>query len=125
MDKSQALHSFWSSFGLTAYDEASIPSGDNAPPFPYISYTVATDALGAAIPLSASLWYKSTSWREITLKAEEIAQSIEQMEKPIPLDVGYLWIVRGNPFAQRMSEPGDNTIRRILLNIMVEYLTPY
>ena len=125
MDKSQALHSFWSSFGLSAYDEASIPTGDDAPQFPYITYTVATDALGASIPLVASLWYKSTSWREISLKAEEIAQAIEYMERPIPLDNGYLWIVRGNPFAQRMTEPDDNTIRRILLNIVVEYLTPY
>lgn len=125
MDKSQALHSFWSSFGLSAYDEASIPTGDDKPTFPYLTYTVATDALGASIPLVASLWYKSTSWREIALKAEEIAQAIEEMPSPIPLDKGYLWIVRGNPFAQRMTEPDDNTIRRILLNVVVEYLTPY
>lgn len=125
MDKSQALHSFWSSFGIPAFDEASVPTGEDQPDFPYITYGVYTDAIGASLPLSASLWYKSTSWREITLKAEEIAQTIEQMERPIPLDVGYLWIVRGTPFAQRMAEPDDNTIRRILINITVEYLTPY
>lgn len=125
MDKAQALHSFWSSFGLPAYDEASVPSGDSTPQFPYITYTVATDALGSSLPLVASLWYKSTSWRDITLKSEEIARRIETMERPIPLDDGYLWIVRGTPFAQRMAEPDDNTIRRILLNIVAEFLTPY
>lgn len=124
MDKAQALHSFWSSFDLPAYDEASVPSGDSAPNFPYITYEAATDALGASLMLSASLWYKSTSWREITLKAEEIAQDIERM-LPIPIDNGYLWIVRGTPFAQRMAEPSDNTVRRILLNVVVEYLTPH
>lgn len=125
MDKAQALHSFWSSFGLPAYDEASVPSGDDTPQFPYITYTVATDALGGSLPLVVSLWYKSTSWRDITLKSEEIARRIETMERPIPLDDGYLWIVRGTPFAQRMAEPDDNTIRRILLNIVAEFLTPY
>ena len=77
MDKAQALHSFWSSFGLPAYDEASVPSGDDTPQFPYITYTVATDALDGSLPLVASLWYKSTSWRDITLKSEEIALRIE------------------------------------------------
>lgn len=125
MDKAQALHIFWSSFGLPAYDEASVPSGDDTPQFPYITYTVATDALDGSLPLVASLWYKSTSWRDITLKSEEIALRIETMEKPIPIDTGYLWIVRGTPFAQRMAEPDDNTIRRILLNIVAEFLTPY
>lgn len=125
MDKAQALHSFWSSFSLPAYDEASVPSGDDTPQFPYITYTVATDALDGSLPLVASLWYKSTSWRDITLKSEEIARRIETMERPIPIDNGYLWIVRGTPFAQRMTEPDDNTIRRILLNIVAEFLTPY
>jgi hypothetical protein len=43
--------------------------------------------------------------------------------KTIPLDVGYLYLTRGNPFAQRMADD-DDTVRRIYLVIMVEYLTP-
>ena len=42
MDKSQAVHDFWSSFGLTAYDENAVP--DNAQ-MPYITYSVVTDSL--------------------------------------------------------------------------------
>ena len=35
MDKQQAIHGFWSSFGITAYDENSVP--DDAE-LPYITY---------------------------------------------------------------------------------------
>ena len=40
----------------------------------------------------------------------------------IPCDEGYLWIKRGNPFAQRMSDENDG-IRRIYINIELEYFT--
>lgn len=124
MDKYQALHSFWSSFGLTAYDEASVPSGENAPPFPYITYGVATDSLDAPVLLNASLWYRSSSWEAVSKKTEQIAQVVEQ-HPTIPLDVGYLFLTKGTPFAHRMSDPDDNFIRRVNLLVMAEYLTPY
>ena len=48
------------------------------------------------------------------------------MQPPtIELDNGRLYIAKGTPFAQRMSEPSDDTVRRILLNISAEYLTAY
>ena len=41
MTKAEALHSFYSSFGLTAYEENSVP--DDAE-FPYITYNITTDS---------------------------------------------------------------------------------
>ena len=41
MTAEQTLHSFWSSFGLTAYDENSVP--DDAV-LPYITYSVSYDS---------------------------------------------------------------------------------
>ena len=32
---------------------------------------------------------------------------------------------RGSPFAQRMSDPNDDMIRSIYINITVEFLTAY
>ena len=123
MNKAQALHNFWSGFGITAYDETTVP--DNAP-FPYITYAVETDSLDNVVLMNASLWYKSYSWAEIQTKAEEIAEAIVKMQPPtIELDTGRLYITKGTPFAQRMSEPADDTVRRILLNISAEYLTAY
>lgn len=125
MDKAQALYSFWSGFGLPAYDASSVPTGDNAPDFPYITYFVATDSLGYPTALNASLWYRTSSWTAISQKAEEIAQAIVTMRKPISIEGGYVWLVKGQPFAQRMNDPTDDMIRRMYLNVTAEYLTAY
>ena len=123
MDKSQALYSFWSSFGLPAYDENTVKIGEE---LPYITYSSATDSLGNIVPMSASLWYRSMSWAEISKKAEEIAEYIgKHGHVVLPLDKGYVWITKGTPFAQRMSDDADSMIRRIYLNITAEFLTAY
>lgn len=123
-DKAQALYQFWSSFGLDAYDESSVPTGSNAPKFPYVTYSVVTDNLGNEVGLTASLWYRSSSWAAISQKAEEIARRLENLP-PIAIDGGYMWLKRGSPFAQRMSDPNDDMIRRIYINITAEFLTAY
>lgn len=118
-DKFQALHSFWSSFGIPAYESTTVPEdiGDF-----YITYESTIDSLDRAVPLSASIWKRNTmSWDEISQKAEEISDALIQV-KVIPMDIGYLYVTRGTPFAQRMSDEDDAT-RRIYLNIMAEYLS--
>lgn len=123
MDKEQALHQFWSSFGLTAYDENTVP--DNALTTnggKYLTYNVATASLDEPTPLYANLWYKSSSWAEITVKANEIAEAIGRGGAIVPFDGGKIWICRGTPFSQRMPDD-DDTIRRIYINVMAEYLS--
>ena len=122
MDNVQALHNFWNSFGLTARDENTVP--DNAMTAyggKYITYAVMVGYLEDTLMMSASLWYKSSSWAEITQKANEIGQYIGYGGRILDFDGGKLWIKRGVPFSQRMSDE-DDTIRRIYINIEVEYL---
>lgn len=123
MDKAQSIHSFWSGFGLSAYDENTVPTGKNAPNMPYVTYSVTTDSLGSVVQLSGSLWYKSTSWAEISKKADEISEYIGVGGKVLKLDSGYVWVVRGQPFAQRMSDGNDETVRRVYINLQAEFLT--
>lgn len=121
MNKAQAIHSFWNSFDIPAYDESTV-NADNAGDF-YITYEVVTDSLDRAIPMTASVWKLNTaSWDEVSRKVEEISDALVQV-KTIPLDIGYLYITRGQPFAQRMADENDST-RRIYLNIMAEFLAP-
>ena len=123
MDKAQALDAFWNSFNIPAYDENSVPEDAT---FPYITYSEATDSLGNVVTLNASIWDSSTSWATVSLKAEEIAKKIaEYGHYTIKIDTGYLWLVKGNPFAQRMSDPNDDNIKRIYLNVLGEFLTAY
>lgn len=133
MNKAQALDKFWNSFGIPAFDETTVPEyvdDGNGNQIklepPYITYNVVEDSLDSVTNLYANLWYRSTSWREITVKAGEIAKTIVEMNPPsIPLDNGRLYLAKGNPFAQRMEEPNDSTIRRMYLNIQAEFLTAY
>ncbi len=120
MDKQQAYYSLWSRFGLSAYDETSVP--DDAK-LPYLTYQVIIDSLDAPVYPTASLWYRSSSWNDIDHKLTEIASYIEDME-PIEIDDGYMNVTKGTPFAQRMAEE-DRTVKRYVLNLAIEFLTKY
>lgn len=117
MDSAQALQAFWSSFGLKAYDENTV---SETAALPYLTYNVSASYFDEPVMMSASLWYKSQSWAEITEKAMQIGKFIGLSGEIIPFDGGYLWIKRGTPFAQRMSDENEQ-IRRIYMNVEVEY----
>ena len=121
--KEQAIQQFWSGFGLRAYDEMTVPTGDDAPALPYITYELITDNIDHPVQMTGSIWYRSTSWTEITAKKDLIAKDIGYGHKIIKIVGGYLYLTRGTPFAQRMGDDTDDMIRRIVININCEYLT--
>ena len=120
MTKAAAIYQFWNSFGLTAYEENSVP--DDAT-FPYITYQLVTDSFDREIPLTASIWYRSESWTATNAKTEEISQKISRGGKIISCDGGAIWLKRGQPFAQSMGDESDNLIKRKYLNITAEFMT--
>jgi hypothetical protein len=117
MTKERALDSFWNSFQIPAYDEITVP--DDAS-MPYITYEVSTAGLSEDVLLSASLWYQGMSWKAISEKKEEISAYIGGGVGQAYTG-GRLWIRKSTPFAQRMGEPDDKTVRRILIQIQAEY----
>lgn len=122
MDSAQALHQFWSRFGWKAYDKATVPSEAFEPEMPRITYDVAKSEFLSDISLSASLWDRSYSWDAISKKADEIYNYIGLGGRIIHYDDGDIWIKRGSPFMQRMTDE-DDTVRRIYINVDVEYFT--
>ena len=123
MTKTAAMHAFFSSFGMSAYEQNGVPTGMDAPEFPYLTYQVATGSFGDEIALSFSLWYRGTSWVAANNKADEISRAIGGGGVFIRCDGGKIWIKRASPFAQSMGDPEDNMIKRKLLNITAEFLT--
>lgn len=119
MNRIQALNAFWDSFGLKAYDETSVP--DTAV-LPYITYEVADGEFDNIIFLTASLQYRSSSWKEITEKSMQISDYISKGGKRVNYDNGCLWIQRASPFAQRLKDNNDDMIRRIVINYTVEFV---
>ena len=120
MTKAAAIYQFWSGFGLTAYEENTVPTDAT---FPYITYQLVTDSFDREIPLVASIWYRSESWTDINAKTEEISQKISRGGKIISCDGGAIWMKRGQPFAQNMGDESDNLIKRKYLNITAEFIT--
>lgn len=120
MTKAAAIYQFWNSFGLTAYEENTVP--DDAS-FPYITYQLVTDSFYREITLTASIWYRSESWTGINAKTEEISQKISRGGKIISCDDGAIWLKRGQPFAQSMGDESDDLIKRKYLNITAEFMT--
>lgn len=123
MTKAAAIYQFWKSFELPTYEENSVPTGDNAPAMPYLTYQFATDDFGKEVALTGSLWYRSTSWTQANEKAEEISKAIGRGGKMLPCDGGAIWIKKGTPFAQNMGDESDDKIKRKYLNLVVEYFT--
>lgn len=123
MTKFQALQKFFSSFGIPAIEENSFYSSETTPDFPYITYPIQTSFfLGGECILNPSVWYKSYSLQEPEKKIYEISQAIGAGQV-YPCEDGYLWVKRGSPFCIPMDDPSNKFIKRMYLNIIVEYLT--
>lgn len=118
MNKYQALHEFWSSFDLPAYDETTVP--DDAE-MPYITYEAIFSDIDEPVMLTASLWYHSPSWEEITNKSDEISEHIGYGGAGITYNGGRLWITKSDAFAQRMADESDDMIRRIVIQVVAEF----
>lgn len=126
MDKAQFYHNFWSRFGWTAYDESTVPEKEDEQAviakLPYITYMVMEDDFEHPVYPGASLWDYGRSWANISLKAKQIGDYIGYGGRIERIDNGLVWIQRGHPFAQRLSDQND-MVRRIAINIEVEFFT--
>jgi hypothetical protein len=120
MTKAAAIYQFWSGFGLTAYEENTVPE-DAA--FPYVTYQLVTDSFDREVAATASLWYRGESWTAINAKTEEISKKIGASGKKIAVDGGGIWIKRGQPFAQNMGDESDDLIKRKYINISIVFIT--
>lgn len=124
MDIYQAFQNFWESFGIDAYDENTVPTGNLRPELPYITYNVVVSYFNRPTMVHASVWYYGTSWKPITEKMKEIEAVFDNGGKFIECDNGAIWMKKGRPFAQRMSDPND-MIRRFYINVEAEFITAY
>lgn len=120
MDREQALHEFWNGFDVPAYDLNTVPESQREV-YPRITYEVKVNSFGIPTSLFASIWDKSTGWTRITDMARKVDSRLSEGGQMVTYDGGALWIKKGNPFLQRMGDP-DDTIRRILVNVEIEFL---
>lgn len=118
MNKEQRLQDYWNTFA-PAWEETSVP--DNAV-FPRITYEGRFDDFGTQVSTSVSIWVRSSSWKQAEDIKHAIELSLTRGGIVLRYDDGAMWIKRGEPFSTRLSDSSDDMIRRIFLNIEIEFL---
>ena len=122
MDVQQTLNNFWSGFGVPAYDENSVPD-EQYRVFPHITYDVVIGDTMDETAMSASIWTRSSTWTTAVALYDEVNNALKNGGKVMPCDGGGIWIKKASPWVQRMGDSSDNSVRRIFMNISVEFLS--
>lgn len=121
MTKEKALKDFLGNFDIPAYPQTAVPTDVT---FPYLTYepVIGTWEDGE-IGITVNLWYYTSDEAPPNAKAREMSEKIGMGGKTIPCDGGLIWIKRGSPWCQNLSDDADMKIKRRYINISVEYLT--
>lgn len=121
MTKGAALYRFFSGFCMPAYPSASVP--DDAK-LPYLTYDLVTGAWGGEpVSLTVNFWFYTDSEAVPNAKAQELSEAIGLGGKILRCDGGYIWLKRGSPWCQSLSDETSPTIKRRYINVTAEYLT--
>ena len=121
MTKEAALKQFFNSFGIKFYPSTAVPKDVV---FPYGTYEVITSFWeGGEVGLTVNLWYFTTDEAPPNAKARELSEAIGFGGKIIPCDGGYIWLKRGSPWCQSLTDETDQNIIRRYINVSAEYLT--
>ena len=120
MTKGAALQAFFSRF-MDAYAASAVP--DDAT-LPYLTYELITSAWGGGeVGLTVNMWFRTTSEKEPNAAVDKLSNAIGLGGVQIPCDDGVIWLKRGSPWAQSMTDATDKTIKRRYINVTAEYLT--
>lgn len=123
MTKEATLKRFFSGFGITAYPSTAVPKDVV---FPYLTYEVITSAWGGEpVGLTVNLWYFTTDEAKPNAKARELSEAIGLGGVLLKCDEGYIWLKRGSPWCQSLTDETDSNIKRRYINVTAEYMTFY
>lgn len=118
MTKEAALHLFFNSFGIPGHPASSVPvePGDK-----YLTYELKTSGFDEGeVSLTVNLWFYTDSEEAINAKTRELTQAIGAGGLTLPCDGGFIWLKRGSPWCQNLS---DGDFKRRYINMTAEYLT--
>lgn len=127
MTKAEAIQAFFERFMDRAYEASTVPDGTGGKPppdYPYLTYGLADgDWNTGAVAMQADLWYRSLKLGAINAKTDEIGEAVGLGGVMLPCAAGAIWVKKGTPFAQTMSDPNDAMVKRKYINLTVEFFT--
>lgn len=122
MTKGAALQAFFESI-LPAYALSAVEEDVT---FPYLTYELITSAWeGGEVGITVNMWFYTTGEAGPNEKANELSKAIGYGGKLLKCDEGYIWLKRGTPWCQNLSDETDRNIKRRYINVTAEYLTEY
>lgn len=120
MTKNKALYAWFNEI-MTFYRDTAVPEDAE---LPYGTYTYAEDAFGGnQVALTVNLWFRTESEAVPDEAAQALSDAIGYGGVLIPCDDGYIWLTRGSPWCQSMTDESDTAIKRRYINVTAEYLT--
>lgn len=127
MDKMMSLQNYFESFDVPAFNQYTVPTEERMvemgiTPYPRISYEPVFDSIGRINTITASIWDRSTGWTRIMGILSKMEKSLSNGGEKANYDGGQIWLTKGTPWAQPMNDE-DDSIRRMVVNIQVEYLS--
>lgn len=127
MTREQAIFDFWNSFNIPAFEENSVPTGEEAPAYPYITYQLAIDNFGSQVQTSVSVYDRDkdnySALFHVLQKAAEIRKKISRGGIMLAFDGGAVWLNPNTPFSQIMGDSEDNAVHRAYLNMTAEFIS--
>lgn len=121
MTSGSAIKDFFDSFGIDAYPSTAV---DSKATMPYLTYSAPINDITASSSSSwvVNLYYRSTSEAIPNAKVKEISDRLKNGGVLLKCDEGRIWIQKGEPFAQAVTDPSDLSIKRRYINLSVECL---
>lgn len=120
MTKTKALYEFFSSFGVDAYPNTSVPDGAV---FPYLTYDVSMGDWGDINNIAVNLYYYTESEAQPMAKVEQIAKAIGYGGVQISCDDGTIWVTKGSPWCIAVPYEGNSGIKQRQLNMTLLFNT--
>lgn len=120
MTKGAALYQFFNQF-MAAYPVAAVPEDVI---FPYLTYENVIDSwTGGEVAMTVNLWFYTESEAIPNAKVEQISKTIGIGGITVPCNGGFIWIKRGSPFSQPLTDDTAPGIKRRYINLSAEYMT--
>lgn len=119
MTPQSALYQWFNKLGIPFYVNTSVPDDVK---YPYGTYQSLYGSTGDEMSMTVMLYYYSTKETDINAMASAIEKKLRNGGVQIPCDEGSIWLTKGIPFCQAISNDTDSAIKERYINMNVSFL---
>lgn len=123
MTKTEALHSFFSSFGLPAFPSGEVVEDNDEKnkkaSMPYLTYT---KGVASSYECTVHLYYYTESELVPDKKAEEICERLRNGGEHVNYDGGTAWVTTSSPEWFSSPDDTDRNYKHRIINLSIDYL---